>query len=469
MGNPNNAYVLLIDAGSTSSKLSVFTWKDWPYVDNGYVQELSTAKVIPGISSYKNDPEKAYNTLEPNIKDLVKTCIPSDQLSRTHQFLAATAGMRLLNLENPLKAEAIIEVLQLDLPRTGLKLGNPYSDVRVMSGRDEGIYAFITVNYLLGKFGNRQSSPVDQLQTVGSLDLGGASTQIAFVSEDVNAPYTSTRGLFGNDYTIYSYSYLCYGKSAAEKRVWAQIIVSNSDATNFQKSIENPCLNMGKNITIETAPIFDDQCVTGMYASDLVGSALTKPAGLPDNIAFHGTGDPDKCREFVRMMFPCKTCSQTPCMFGDIYRPELRGNFFAFSGFTYSAKFFGVYNTSTTRTSYRAAVDNFCKLPYADVKNMPGYDKYSYIYCFDGAYIETLLVGYGFEESESWKKITFVDKVNNAVVSWAMGYTIDATGMIESASPQIQLTTNAFIASVVSLSIIFVILLGLLLYILLRK
>lgn len=58
------------------------------------------------------------------------------------------------SLENPLKAEAIIEVLQLDLPRTGLKLGNSYSDVRVMSGRDEGIYAFITVNYLLGKFGD---------------------------------------------------------------------------------------------------------------------------------------------------------------------------------------------------------------------------------------------------------------------------------------------------------------------------
>ncbi|VDL25489.1 unnamed protein product [Hymenolepis diminuta] len=423
----------------------------------------------PGISSYKNDPKEAYNKLEPNITNLVKACIPSDQQSRTHQYLAATAGMRLLDLENPLKSEAIIEVLQLNLPRTGLKLGNPYSDVRVMSGRDEGIYAFITVNYLLGKFGDQQSSPVDQLQTVGSLDLGGASTQIAFVSEDVNAPHTSTRGLFGNDYTIYSYSYLCYGKSAAEKRVWAQIIVNNSNAADPHKPIENPCLNMDKNITIETAPIFDDQCVTGTYASDLVGSALTKPMGLPSDITFYGTGDPDKCREFVRMMFPSKTCSQTPCMFGDIYRPALRGNFLAFSGFTYSAKFFGVYNKSTTRTDYRAQVDKFCKLPYADVKKLPGYDKYTYIYCFDGAYIETLLAGYGFEESESWKKITFEDKVNNAIVSWAMGYTIDATGMIESASPQIKLDTNAFIASVVCLSIIFVILLGLLLYIILRK
>lgn len=47
-----------------------------------------------------------------------------------------------------------MEALQLSLPRTGLLLENPYSDVRIMSGRDEGVYAWITTNYLLGKFGD---------------------------------------------------------------------------------------------------------------------------------------------------------------------------------------------------------------------------------------------------------------------------------------------------------------------------
>ena len=57
-------------------------------------------------------------------------------------------------MENPLLAEAIIEDLQLQLPQTGLQVGNPYSDVRIMSGRDEGIYAWITVNYLAKKLGS---------------------------------------------------------------------------------------------------------------------------------------------------------------------------------------------------------------------------------------------------------------------------------------------------------------------------
>ena len=65
-------------------------------------------------------------------------------------------------------------------------------------------------------------------QTLGALDLGGASTQITFVPEKTDpAPHTSTRNLFGKSFTLYSYSYLCYGKSAAENRIWAEIIRAN--------------------------------------------------------------------------------------------------------------------------------------------------------------------------------------------------------------------------------------------------
>nr|CDS34725.2 ectonucleoside triphosphate diphosphohydrolase [Hymenolepis microstoma] len=451
--NAGYAFALLIDAGSTSSKLSVFSWKDWPYIENGYVQELGASKVSPGISFYKDDPVKAFSTMESSIHDLASKYIPSHVQSRTHQYLAATAGMRLLNLENPLKSDAIIEALQLNLHRTGLKLGNPYSDVRVMSGRDEGIYAFITVNYLLGNFGDRHTSPVNQMNTVGSLDLGGASTQIAFVpASDQNVPHISTQKLFGNGYRIYSFSYLCYGKSAAEKRIWAEIISKQND---FTSPIENPCLHEGKVIVINAPPLFNDQCVSGGYAPDLVGSVLTKPANLPENVTFKGTGDPDQCRILVQTMFQTnKPCSQNPCMFGGIPRPDLRGKFYAFSGFTYSAEFYGLLDKSTTRDEYKAAVDKFCKMPYSEVENLEGYSAFTYIFCFDGVYIEALLAGYGFEESESWKSITFANKINNAGVSWAMGYTIDATGMIESASPQIRLELKAFIASVVTVRVV---------------
>lgn len=54
------------------------------------------------------------------------------------------------------------------------------------------------------------------LETIGALDLGGASTQISFVSDNYDgseSPSNSvTFRLYGNDYNLYTHSFLCYGK-----------------------------------------------------------------------------------------------------------------------------------------------------------------------------------------------------------------------------------------------------------------
>ena len=62
--------------------------------------------------------------------------------------------------------------------------------------------------------------------TMGALDLGGASTQITFVSgQSVESPDNSMDfRLYGNDYQLYTHSFLCYGKDqvlklALEKRL----------------------------------------------------------------------------------------------------------------------------------------------------------------------------------------------------------------------------------------------------------
>ena len=61
---------------------------------------------------------------------------------------------------------------------------------------------------------------------MGALDLGGASTQITFVSgQSVESPDNSMDfRLYGNDYQLYTHSFLCYGKDqvlklALEKRL----------------------------------------------------------------------------------------------------------------------------------------------------------------------------------------------------------------------------------------------------------
>ncbi|KAL0172788.1 hypothetical protein M9458_033099, partial [Cirrhinus mrigala] len=61
-------------------------------------------------------------------------------------------------------------------------------------------------------------------KTVGSLDLGGASTQIAFAtSDEAKSEDIIKVSLYGYEYNIYTHSFLCYGKNEAEKRVWAKL------------------------------------------------------------------------------------------------------------------------------------------------------------------------------------------------------------------------------------------------------
>lgn len=69
-------------------------------------------------------------------------------------------------------------------------------------------------------------SRLQGLETTGALDLGGASTQISFVSGNYDgseSPSNSvTFRLYGNDYNLYTHSFLCYGKDQALRLTLAQ-------------------------------------------------------------------------------------------------------------------------------------------------------------------------------------------------------------------------------------------------------
>lgn len=57
------------------------------------------------------------------------------------------------------------------------------------------------------------------METTGALDLGGASTQISFVSEHFDGSESPDNlvvfRLYGNDYRLYTHSFLCYGQDQA--------------------------------------------------------------------------------------------------------------------------------------------------------------------------------------------------------------------------------------------------------------
>ena len=65
----------------------------------------------------------------------------------------------------------------------------------------------------------------DGAKTVGSMDLGGASTQIAFaIMDNLTGPDYMHIKLYGYPYNVYTHSFLCYGNNEVEKRILEKII-----------------------------------------------------------------------------------------------------------------------------------------------------------------------------------------------------------------------------------------------------
>jgi len=62
--------------------------------------------------------------------------------------------------------------------------------------------------------------------TVGALDFGGASTQITFATgEEVeNERDVMKMRLYGQEYSLYTHSFLCYGQDQMLKRLLAHIV-----------------------------------------------------------------------------------------------------------------------------------------------------------------------------------------------------------------------------------------------------
>lgn len=146
---------LLIDAGSTGSRLHVYEWPKRvfstlpPPISHPLTSELWTKRRAPGISSLADDPKAAAETLLPLIEHA--KVLLRHYKADWHRFpiwVKATAGMRALP-HTPRRA--IIEEVRALL----LSERNPFffveaDSARVISGEEEAGYAWTGINFALG-------------------------------------------------------------------------------------------------------------------------------------------------------------------------------------------------------------------------------------------------------------------------------------------------------------------------------
>ncbi|KAG2265998.1 hypothetical protein Bca52824_073077 [Brassica carinata] len=138
--------------------------------------------------------------------------------------------------------EHILQVSRKVLRSSGFTFLDEWASV--ISGSDEGIYAWVIANYAFGSLGG------DPLQTTGIVELGGASALctgltfsrpflfVAFVSSEVVPPeFSRTISYVGVAYKIYSHSFLHYGQDTAQEDLYESL--QNSGYMAGEKSLND--------------------------------------------------------------------------------------------------------------------------------------------------------------------------------------------------------------------------------------
>lgn len=165
-------YALMVDAGSTGSRIHVYKFNNCgptPELEDEVFKMTEAKKGGSGLSSYDSDAEGAAKSLDVLLDVAVKS-VPEAYQRCTPIAVKATAGLRKLGKE---KSENILRAVRhrLETVYPFPVVAEEKGGVEVMDGKDEGVYAWITANYLLGKIGGPDKTP-----TAAVLDLGGGST-----------------------------------------------------------------------------------------------------------------------------------------------------------------------------------------------------------------------------------------------------------------------------------------------------
>ncbi|KAM9266396.1 ectonucleoside triphosphate diphosphohydrolase 4 isoform 2-T3 [Morus bassanus] len=438
--NPNLNYGIVVDCGSSGSRIFVYCWPR----HNGNPHDLLdikqmrdknrkpvVMKIKPGISEFASSPEKVSDYISPLLSFAAKH-VPRAKHKETPLYILCTAGMRILPES---QQKAILEDLLTDIP---VHFDFLFSDshAEVISGKQEGVYAWIGINFVLGRFehtddedeaivevhvpGGENKEAIFRKRTVGILDMGGVSTQIAYevpkteeVAKNLLAEFNLGCDAHQTEhvYRVYVATFLGFGGNAARQRYEDSLFTSTV--------LKNRLL--GKQTGMTSDSPYLDPCL---------------PLDAQDEIQqngqimyLRGTGDFNLCREIIQP-FMNKT-NETQTSLNGVYQPAVHfqnSEFYGFSEFYYCTedvlRMGGDYNAA----KFTKAAKDYCATKWSVLRER--FDRGLYAshadlhrlkyQCFKSAWMyEVFHSGFSFPVSYSNLKTAL--QVYDKEVQWTLG------------------------------------------------
>ncbi|XP_043939051.1 ectonucleoside triphosphate diphosphohydrolase 4 isoform X2 [Protopterus annectens] len=439
-GNPDINYGIVVDCGSSGSRVFVYCWPS----HNGNPHELLdikqmrdvnrnpvVKKIKPGISELASTPEKASDYLYP-LLDFAAQHVPTAKHKETPLYILCTAGMRILP-EN--QQERILEDLRTDIPAHFDFLFSD-SHAEVISGKQEGVYAWIGINFVLGRFDHvdNEDSPVVEVhvpgsenqkalvrkRTTGIIDMGGVSTQLAYevpqteeVAKNLLAEFNLGCDAHQTDhvYRVYVATFLGFGGNAARQR-YEELIFAKTESENRQ---------LGKQTGMSANMPYLDPCMPVDLQDVIQVSGQT--------LHIRGTGNFSLCREVIEPLM--NKSNETQTSLNGVYQPPIayeNSEFYGFSEFYYCTedvlRMAGEYNAAKFA---KAALD-YCATKWATLKGR--FDQGLYAshadlhrlkyQCFKSAWMYTVFHN-GFSFPTSYRSLKTALQIYDKEVQWTLG------------------------------------------------
>lgn len=394
VGDNGHRYGVMIDAGSEGSRVVIFKWKEHQF--GHQEREMITATPVgnfslePGIGSFALDPQNAGESLGPLV-DYAKANLAAhkDAWPNIPIWLRATAGMRLLHAD---ERENVLDDVRDYLRQCPFYFQDTHA--YVITGEEEGIFGWLAVNYHMGNF---QGNMVDASNTVGALDLGGASVQIVFIPQKSIMSHVFPLKLGTARFRVYTWSFLHFGQREASHRASDVIISDALEEVQSISSISHPCFPIG----YQYKPSFG-------YSSTSV---------FPLKVTMNGSSHFRKCEDIIKRTFK-KTdapCLVDSCSFYGVYQPHVYDSrFVAFSHFADVAKALALPKEAHLH-DLRIASEYVCSLSVQQLDTIFARVTKDYArrhLCFHSAYVYVLLTyGFGFDDDSS--QISFQQNFDN--------------------------------------------------------
>lgn len=371
----NYRYGIVVDAGSSGSRANIFRWEDpassirrsedidydhiLHSVPKIYQEDGWTKKTTPGLSEYKDKPHESFHKHIKPLLEFAETIIPAEKIKDTPVFIQATAGMRMLKEK---KKDKILKTLCKNIKRsTGFLLEDCSSQIQVIDGETEGLYGWLGLNYLSGHFNDYDVTKSSHF-TFGFMDMGGASTQIAFSPslsgevekhrDDITTVYLKSVNGEVQQWDVFVSTWLGFGANEARKRYLAQLINSLPENTNDRDDDDFSTLQLSD-------PCMPRHCKTSFNFKKKSFKVL-------------GTGNYEQCQKSIfPLLLKQLPCIDEPCLFNGVHAPQMdfyNDKFVGTSEYWYTAndifKLGGAYNFE----KFSAQIEEFCNSDWENIK-----------------------------------------------------------------------------------------------------